>query len=106
RSVFIPHSTRIESLYRELDAGGTFSPDAASAGRRSLRNVLLRYLTSADDEAAATLADAHYRKATNMTDMGAGLAALSRNPSEKRIDAFKDFHDRFPNNPLVLDKWL
>ncbi len=34
-----------------------FSPDAASAGRRALRNACLRYLTAADDEAAARLAD-------------------------------------------------
>ncbi|HEX4534198.1 MAG TPA: aminopeptidase N C-terminal domain-containing protein, partial [Rhizomicrobium sp.] len=69
-------------------------------------NVLLRYLTAADDDAAATLADAHYRSATNMTDMIAGLAALSRIDSPKRDAAFAHFHDRFKDNPLVLDKWM
>ncbi len=57
---------------------GDFSPDAKAAGRRALRNACLRYLTAADDEAAAGLADAHYRSADNMTDMIAGLAALTR----------------------------
>ena len=74
-------------LYRTLDARrGAFSPDAASAGRRALRNACLRYLTAADDEAAAGLADAHYRTATNMTDMIAGLAALTRmeSPAARR----------------------
>ena len=52
---------------------------------------LLRYLTAADDEAAATLADAHYRSATNMTDMIAGLAALTRMDSPKRQAAFDAF---------------
>jgi aminopeptidase N len=83
-----------------------FSPDAQSAGRRALRNACLRYLTAADDEAAAGLAEAHYRSATNMTDMIAGLAALSRMESPLRDAAFTHFHDRFKSDPLVLDKWM
>jgi aminopeptidase N len=106
RSVQAAHGDTIERLYRSLDSASAFSPDAESAGRRSLRNVLLRYLTSADDEAAADLADVHYGKATNMTDMIAGLAALSRMASPKRQAAFDRFHDRFKSNPLVLDKWM
>ncbi|HSM95286.1 MAG TPA: aminopeptidase N, partial [Rhizomicrobium sp.] len=106
RAVQAAHGDTIERLYRSLDSTGEFSPDATSAGRRALRNVLLRYLTSADDEAAAALADTHYRKATNMTDMIAGLAALSRMASPRRQLAFDHFHDRFRTNPLVLDKWM
>jgi aminopeptidase N len=85
---------------------GDFSPDAESAGRRALRNAALRYLTAADDEAAAGLAEAHYRSATNMTDMIAGLAALTRMESPLRDTAFTHFHDRFRGDPLVLDKWM
>jgi aminopeptidase N len=106
RSVFLAHATRIESLYRELDAGDAFSPDAASAGRRALRNTLLRYLTCADDEEAAALAETHYRSSTNMTDGIAGLAALSRIDSPRATTAFTHFHDRFKSDPLVLDKWM
>jgi aminopeptidase N len=106
RSVFLAHSRRIESLYRELDAGGAFSPDAAPAGRRALRNTLLRYLTCADDEEAAALAETHYRASTNMTDSIAGLAALSRIDSPRSTAAFTHFHDRFKSDPLVLDKWM
>ncbi len=70
---------------------GEFSPDAAEAGKRALRNACLRYLTAADDEAAAGLADAHYRSADNMTDMIAGLAALTRMESPLRDTAFYPF---------------
>src|ERR1019366_2598685 len=83
-----------------------YSPDAKSAGRRSLLNAALRYLTAADDEAAASLADAHYRSAASMTDMIAGLAALTRMESPLRDLAFNHFHDRFRGDPLVLDKWM
>jgi aminopeptidase N len=63
-------------------------------------------VTAADDDAAAEIADHHYRSATNMTDMIAGLAALSRMNSQKRDDAFALFYDRFRSDPLVLDKWM
>ena len=100
------HGATLLALYRKFVTGGDFSPDATSAGRRSLRNAALRYLTAADDDAAALLADSHYRAATNMTDMIAGLAALTRMNSPLRDAAFAHFHYRFRADPLVLDKWL
>jgi aminopeptidase N len=106
RAIAAAHGARIEELYGQLDSKSAFAPDAASAGRRALRNVLLRYLSAADDENAAALADAHYRAATNMTDMIAGLAALTRMESPRRDAAFAHFHDRFATDPLVLDKWM
>jgi aminopeptidase N len=100
------HAERLAQLYEHMRDAGDFSPDAASAGRRALRNACLRYLTAADDEAAAGLADAHYRTASNMTDMVAGLAALTRMESPLRDAAFTHFHDRFRGDALVLDKWM
>jgi aminopeptidase N len=41
-----------------------------------------------------------------MTDMIAGLAALSRMNSHVRDAAFAHFYDRFRADPLVLDKWM
>jgi aminopeptidase N len=106
RAVAAEHGRTIQALYTTLAPHGAFSPDARSAGRRALRISCLRYLTAADDEAAAELADAHYRSATNMTDMIAGLAALTRMESRRREAAFAHFHDRFKGDPLVLDKWM
>lgn len=100
------HRARLAQLYEHMRDAGDFSADAGSAGRRALRNACLRYLTAADDEAAAGLAEAHYRSATNMTDMIAGLAALTRMESPLRDAAFTHFHDRFKSDPLVLDKWM
>ncbi len=100
------HQNRLAQLYEYMRDTGDFSPGAKSAGRRALRNACLRYLTAADDEAAAGLADAHYRSADNMTDMIAGLAALTRMESPLRDTAFTHFHDRFKKDALVLDKWM
>jgi aminopeptidase N len=106
RAIALAHRERLARLYEHMRDAGDFSPDARSAGRRALRNACLRYLTAADDEAAAGLADAHYRTASNMTDMIAGLAALTRMESPLRDQAFTHFHDRFRGDPLVLDKWM
>jgi aminopeptidase N len=106
RTIAAAHGERFAALYERLADGSAFSPDAKSAGRRALRNACLRYLTSADDENAAALADVHYRSAANMTDMIAGLAALSRMVSPRADAAFAHFHDRFAKDPLVIDKWM
>jgi aminopeptidase N len=92
--------------YASLADTGPFVPDAAGAGRRSLRAVLLGLLTVDHDAAAADLAERHYASASNMTDRMAGLAALSRIPGPQREAAFSDFRQRFRDDALVLDKWL
>jgi aminopeptidase N len=106
RAIAAAHGEKLAQLYEYMRDANDFSPDAASAGRRALRNACLRYLTAADDEAAAGLAEAHYRTASNMTDMIAGLAALTRMESPLRDGAFTHFHDRFRGDALVLDKWM
>jgi len=106
REIAAAHGDAMAALYRTLESRGPFTPDAASAGRRSLRNATLRYLTAADDAKAAEIADSHYRAATNMTEMTAGLAALARMKDPRRDAAFAHFHDRFRTDPLVLDKWM
>ena len=106
RAIAAAHGPAIANLYEQSRDANEYSPDARSAGRRALRNACLRYLTAADDEAAAGLAHAHYMSADNMTDMIAGLAALTRMESPLRDTAFTHFHDRFKSDPLVLDKWM
>jgi aminopeptidase N len=106
RQVAARYGSRIAQLYAAMAGSDNYTPDAEQAGRRALRNSCLRYLTSSDDEDAAVLADEHYRGASNMTDMIAGLAALTRINSSKRDAAFAHFESRFRNDPLVLDKWM
>ncbi|HEY2444795.1 MAG TPA: aminopeptidase N [Rhizomicrobium sp.] len=106
RAVAAKHRRAFEAIYESQNSGEPFRPDSQSAGRRALRNACLRYLTASEDEEAARFADAHYRNASNMTDMMAGLAQLSRINSPLREIAFAHFHDRFRGDALVLDKWL
>jgi len=93
-------------LYGQLVDTGGFSPDAASAGRRALRNVLLDYLSLLPGGAA--LAARHFQSATNMTDRAAALSVLAHrhHGSSEAIEALAAFEQTYANDPLVMDKWF
>jgi aminopeptidase N len=83
-----------------------FSPDAASAGRRAMRNVALDLLAAGDPTSGGPLAERQFAEASNMTDRICALATLSHLPGEAREQAFADFYERYRNDHLVLDKWF
>ena len=99
-----------EASFRVLNAAlefnGPFSPDAASAGRRALRNTLLDYLAILPG--GAKLAARHFAASTNMTDRAAALSVLAHRhgDSSHAKDALAAFEERYRADPLVMDKWL
>jgi aminopeptidase N len=97
---------RIQHFYQTLTDAGAYTPDAASAGRRSLRNACLDLLTAADPEAGEALALAQLEAATNMTDRLASLSVLTTIPGKAREEAMARFGERYRNEPLVIDKWF
>ncbi|EIJ32890.1 aminopeptidase N [Thiothrix nivea] len=96
----------LERLYAELHETGEYSPDAASIGRRSLKNVCLAYLGRIQDHGIHALCQQQYRQAGNMTDAMAALSVLSRTDCPEREEALQHFHDRWQHDPLVMDKWF
>jgi aminopeptidase N len=98
--------TELEATYRRLADTAPYSPDAASAGKRSLKNACLDLLAVTGDAGAIALASAQYDKADNMTDRLAGLAALSLHDTPERQAALDDFYKRFEKDALVIDKWF
>ncbi|ACL60319.1 aminopeptidase N [Methylobacterium nodulans] len=87
-------------------AGQPFSPDAASAGQRALRNAALDLIAAADPELGTRLAEAQFEEADNMTDRLAALAVLTLLPGEGRERALAAFDETYRGEPLVLDKWF
>jgi aminopeptidase N len=96
----------LREICRRLSGGGPYSPDAASAGRRSLKNVALDLLAASGGAAAIALAAQQYQTADNMTDRMAAIATLSLHPVPERQAAIDDFYRRFATDPLVIDKWF
>lgn len=91
------------TLYETMLDSGPYSPDAEAAGRRSLRNVALDYLSQTDGGGRAA---AHYNGADNMTDRLAALSTLVQIGADGADAALADFYERFEADPLVIDKWL
>ena len=92
--------------YRRLSEGGPYRPDAASAGRRALRNICLDLLVATRRPEAISIAARQYELADNMTDRMAALSTLSLCEVPQRTAALKDFYGRYADDPLVIDKWF
>jgi len=96
----------LSTLYERLTVTGGYSPDAASAGRRALRNVALDLMAARAAPEAIARAAFQYRAADNMTDRIAALSTLSLHAVPEREAAFADFFQRYAADALVVDKWL
>ena len=96
----------LRRLHTGLQDLGEFSPDAAGAGRRALRNAALELMAANPRHEVAEIAAGHYRAARNMTDMIGGLNALMLIGGPAYEDALADFFERFKAEPLVVDKWF
>ncbi len=92
----------LQDTYRTCLSNQPYSPDAAEAGRRALKNTALGYLAAGGHlDMVAT----QYRNGDNMTDRMAALSLLSDLETPERQSALDDFYDRFKDDALVVDKW-
>jgi len=95
------------ATYRAMANPGRYSPDAASSGRRALRNLCLGYLMEMeDDDEIVGICAAQFSGADNMTDSMAALTALANADVPQRVQALESFHARWRHEALVLDKWF
>jgi aminopeptidase N len=96
----------LADTHRRLADHGSYQPDAASAGRRALRNICLDLMVATQHPEAVALAAQQYRHANNMTDRIAALSSLSQCDAPERATALDDFSRRYESEPLIIDKWL
>ncbi|MFZ5719029.1 MAG: aminopeptidase N [Pseudomonadota bacterium] len=99
-------NAELRRLHTGLQDLGEFSPDAASAGRRALRNAALDLMAANPRSETADLALGHYQAAVNMTDAMGGLSALMHIGGAAYEEALADFYERWKSEPLVIDKWF
>ena len=92
--------------YHALKDNGPFSPDAAAAGRRALKNRCLSLLATRQDPVAAPLAIEQFHTATNMTDELSALLILEKLGGRRVDESMEAFFAKWSHNPLVIDKWF
>src|SRR5680860_452295 len=100
------HDEFLEMYHTNYDPGKTY--DRADAGRRSLQNTALAYLSHSGDADVAKLAVKQYSQANNMTDRYAALTIII---NMDEAQAYRDgvtqhFYYQFANDALVVDKWI
>jgi len=96
----------LETIYSEASLHKKFSPDAKNAGRRALRNAALSLLTTRETGEDFTRLEAHYRKASNMTDACHAMFLISGVDAPGRPGVLDDFFERWKDDHLVIDMWF
>jgi aminopeptidase N len=100
------HAAALTALHDAMADVAPFSPDAASAGRRALRNGALAMLVAGDPIGGGARAHSQFEQADNMTARLGALASIATIPGAPRERAFEAFGRRFAAEPLILDKWF
>ncbi|MEO8327523.1 MAG: aminopeptidase N, partial [Nitrospirota bacterium] len=100
------HDEFLEMYNTNYDPGKTY--DRADAGRRSLQNTALAYLSHSGDADVAKLAVKQYSQANNMTDRYAALTIIINmdEAHSYRDGVTQHFYYQFANEALVVDKWI
>jgi aminopeptidase N len=106
REIATRYRTRFEGAFRHFSLSGPYSPDAASMGRRALRNAALAYVSAVDDATSRALAFLEFRRADNMTDAMAALTCLANSAGAERDRALAMFYEKWKDEALVVDKWF
>lgn len=106
RDVLENSGTLIRKLYDRLNVPKAYSPDHVSMAERSLKSVLLSYLSCRKDAEAAALSKDLYDRAGNMTDRMMALGVLADTLSPERDAALSHFYESFKQHELVVNKWF
>ncbi len=96
----------LERVYEAMADKGPYSPLAAPAGRRALRNAALGLLAQRGKAEDVARVARHFAKAGNATDEVAALGILSELKGPEREKAFSRFHARWKGDHLMIDNWF
>lgn len=96
----------LAQLYETCRAQSVAGTDSNAIGSRRAKNRALDFLASLDDEASIARCVEQFDRAENMTDRIAALGLLVDSDAPARERALAEFHDRWKDNPLVIDKWF
>jgi aminopeptidase N len=98
--------TSLHHAYETHLTPGPYSPDAASAGKRGLRNLALGYLVNSGAEDAIELARRQLDQADNMTDLQAALCAIVSSAAPFKVEILLRLARLWHHEPLLMNKWF
>ncbi|MFT6300587.1 MAG: aminopeptidase N [Saprospiraceae bacterium] len=99
-----------QDLYFDNLGSGPYVHNGKEVGRRSLKNLALRYLSNAKTDDSLQLLTKQITSSDNMTDRLSALATLINDPRPNAINAANElldqFYDDWKHEPLVLNQWF
>jgi len=99
--------SQLAAAYRaRATSANDYAYDAVAATRRGLRDLCLNYLNTLENDDYAQWAFDQFAASRNMTDAMGALRALNDTGGARREQALQVFHDRWRQDPLVMDKWF
>ena len=98
--------TEFSEAYIYFQEDKDYSPDATSAGIRSIKNIALSYLMELGDQKIRTVSLDQVKNANNMTDGMAALVTLENCDCPERLEALNWFYNKWKHEQLVIDKWF
>ncbi len=98
--------TKLEDIVNANLTPGDYSPNAADAGRRALKNTALYYMVSTANKHAILMARDQFLVSNNLTDKLAALTLLAGSSSPVKQDMIVETLKNWMNEPLLLNKWF
>jgi aminopeptidase N len=102
-----------EALYEDLlmvynnhREQGDYSISHGAIARRSLKNRVLSYLASIENDEVGRLCVDQYHAANNMTDVMAAFTLIADSDFSQRLSIIADFEANWRHDVLVMDKWF
>lgn len=96
---------QLHDAHEAMATPGRYSPDAESAGRRALRNRAMALLAQSS-ERGQMLADRQFAQSNSMSEALPALTALVHYGAPTAEARLAEFHERWKDDGLVIDKWL
>jgi len=93
-------------VYEANRSDDAYQYNSVDAGRRSLKNICLSYLSLVADDEAIGRCMQQYQHADNMTDSLAAIAPLNNIDCPERGQVLREFYDRWQGEALVINKWF
>ena len=99
-------TTEWETLYQKHHRDEFLLFEAASIGRRRLKNLCLSYLSAMDTSTSHARALEQFRSTRTMTDRFAALSAIVNSRNPHKAECLNDFYLQWQDHDLVVGKWF
>ncbi|MFU0841517.1 MAG: hypothetical protein ACFWTZ_02655 [Burkholderia sp.] len=98
--------SKLKSVAESCATPGEYSPDAASAGKRALKNACLFYMIASNNKHAILQVRDQFLVAENLTDKLAALELIAGSSASSKSDHERQALEEWIGEPLLLNKWL